>query len=270
MNNKYTVLLILPLLILIGCDDEPETSFDNLPKQVSVFGVKIAATENVPDAKVLHAANVLAQYLYNDANGTVDNQTVVDKMVAANATLIMMNTEDEGDSFDWDSIPDGTEVQDLFGFETHPDFHPETDYDPFDATLEEVLHLVTHVGYARAYSTVFGEEVGTSIANAMDIARGGQFTSIPSEYPSSAWYTYDDDSCDYSCMVTEYFYWSLTSILGAQKNRTDEISEEWQLNTKALVMDKDNAIYTLLTNSEYSLPVTLPDGNYEGFDITLD
>jgi hypothetical protein len=156
LNNKYTVLLILPLLILIGCDDEPETSFENLPKQVSVFGVKIAATENVPDA-----------------NGTVDNQTVVDKMVAANATLIMMNTEDEGDSFDWDSIPDGTEVQDLFGFETHPDFHPETDYDPFDATLEEVLHLVTHVGYARAYSTVFGEEVGTSIANAMDIARGG-------------------------------------------------------------------------------------------------
>ena len=60
MNNKYTVLLILPLLILIGCDDEPETSFDNLPKQVSVFGVKIIATENVPDVKVLHAANILA------------------------------------------------------------------------------------------------------------------------------------------------------------------------------------------------------------------
>jgi len=60
LNNKYTVLLILPLLILIGCDDEPETYFDDLPKQVSVFGVKIIATENVPDVKVLHAANILA------------------------------------------------------------------------------------------------------------------------------------------------------------------------------------------------------------------
>ena len=33
-------------------------------------------------------------------------------------------------------------------------------------------------------------------------------------------------------MVTEYFFWSLTSYLGAQKNRYEEISEEWKLNSK--------------------------------------
>ena len=71
-------------------------------------------------------------------------------------------------------------------------------------------------------------------------------------------------------MVTEYFYWSLTSILGAQKNRGSEIGGEWQLYTKALVMEKDAAIYSLLTNSEYNLPVTLPDGNYTGFPISLN
>ena len=50
----------------------------------------------------------------------------------------------------------------------------------------------------------------------MDKARGGQFTEIPNQYPSSAWYTYDDETCDYKCMSTEYIYWALTSILGGQ------------------------------------------------------
>ena len=96
----------------------------------------------------------------------------------------------------------------------------------------------------------------------MDIARGGQFTEIPETYPSSAWYTYDDQTCEYGCMVTEYFYWALTSILGAQKNRSDEIGQEWKLNTKDLVQTNDPAIYSLLTDSTYKLPSILPDGTY--------
>ena len=65
----------------------------------------------------------------------------------------------------------------------------------------------------------------------MDIARGGQWLNVPSSYPDEAWYHYDDESCDYACMITEYFYWSLTSLLGAQRNRYDEISHEWELHT---------------------------------------
>ena len=67
----------------------------------------------------------------------------------------------------------------------------------FDATLEEVLHLITHAGYAHVYPEVFGEKPGTQIAKAMDQARGGHFRRVPRSYPAGAWYTYDDRSCDY-------------------------------------------------------------------------
>ena len=104
--------------------------------------------------------------------------------------------------------------------------------EPNIAYLEEILHLVSSCGYARAYPEIFGEYKETKIALAMDKARGGYFEKIPKRYPEDAQYTYDDRSCDYSCMVTEYFYWSLTSYLGAHKNRHEEISEKWKTYTK--------------------------------------
>ena len=65
-------------------------------------------------------------------------------------------------------------------------------------------------------------------------------------------------------MITEYFYWTMTSILGAQEDRGGEISREWELHTKELVMEKDPDIYALLTDPQYKLPTVLPDGNYQG------
>lgn len=97
----------------------------------------------------------------------------------------------------------------------------------------------------------------------MDIARGGQFMTIPNTYPENAWYTYDDATCDYaSCQTIEYLYWAITSMLGAQENRLDEIGHEWKLNTNALVQSTDTAIYALLTNPAYKMPTVLPDGSY--------
>ena len=70
----------------------------------------------------------------------------------------------------------------------------------FDATLEEVLHLISDVGYGNAYPATFGERVGSELADAMDIARGGRFRRVPEQYPEEAWYTYDV-SCEYGCQT---------------------------------------------------------------------
>jgi len=56
----------------------------------------------------------------------------------------------------------------------------------------------------------------------------------------------------------------MTSILGAQEDRFDEIGQEWKLNTKEKVMETDPDIYNLLTDPQYKLPTILPDGNYQG------
>ncbi len=228
-------------------------------KKVNVFGVNIYAVSKVEDTKLLHAANIMAQYLDNDEDGVVDNELVIDKMLENNAFMVMWKSENDLNI----DPPSNAEGQDLGNDETHPSFVANGLTGSFDASLEEVLHIITHTGYADVYPDIFGEQAGTQMADAMDIARGGQFTSIPNSYPSDAWYTYDDSTCDYSCMLTEYHYWALTSILGAQANRLNEIGQEWKLNTKELVQQQDAAIYQLLTDPQYNFPTVLPDGTYK-------
>ena len=64
-------------------------------KYVNVFGVHIFATENTLNAKVLHAAHVLAQYLDNNADGAPDNLAVVSTMATATASVIMAPSSDD-------------------------------------------------------------------------------------------------------------------------------------------------------------------------------
>ncbi|MDN5213139.1 hypothetical protein QQ020_13815 [Fulvivirgaceae bacterium BMA12] len=237
-----------------------DAGFGGFNRKVEVFGISIYAVATVEDVKLLHAANLMAQYLDNNEDGVVDNPKVLAAMKDNKAFLVMWKKESDLDNLE---PPSGAEGQDLGNDETVPGFVSGGKAGQFDAALEEVWHIITHAGYASAYPDVFGESAGTSLSNAMDIARGGNFTTIPNPYPSGAWYTYDDATCDYNCMVTEYIYWAMTSILGAQENRLNEISQEWDLNTEALVQSTDVAIYQLLTDSQYKFPTVLPDGTYK-------
>jgi len=236
-----------------------DIEFTGLSKKVTVFGIPIYAVATVDDARLLHAANILAQYLDNNEDGTIDNQTVIDAMLTNNAFMFMWKSESDQNTV---NMPDNATGQDLGNDETIPAWHTNDHTGQFDAALEEVWHIITHTGYANAYPAVFGEGAGTSLSNAMDIARGGNFTTIPNPYPNGSWYTYDDATCTYNCMTTEYIYWSMTSILGAQVNRLNEISQEWDLNTNALVRSTDTAVYGLLTDPQYKFPTVLPDGTY--------
>lgn len=244
-----------PNFTIVPNSDSELSSFN---RKVAVFGIDIYAAPQVTNDRLLHAANIMAQYLDNDEDGTVDNQLVVDKMVENKAFMVMWKSENDLNI----DLPNGRLGQDLGNDETVINWHTNGKTGRFDAALEEVFHIITHAGYAQAYPDIFGETQGTTLANAMDIARGGQFTSIPNPYPASAWYTYDDQTCAYNCMTTEYIYWAMTSILGAQENRLDEIEQEWKLNTKTKVQNTDKAVYDLLTNPEYKFPTVLPNGKY--------
>ncbi len=230
-----------------------DLGFTETNRKVVVFGISIYAYANVEDEKLLHAANIMAQYLDNDEDGSVDNQVLLDELTLNNAKLYLWKTEDQTN----------LEAQDLGADETVPAWHDNGHVGEFDASLEEVWHVITHTGYANAYPAIFGEDTGTNLSIAMDAARKGQFITIPSSYPLGAWYTYDDATCDYNCMVTEYFYWGMMSILGAQENRLAEVEQEWDLNTRALVQTTDTDLYDLLTDVQYKLPTVLPDGTYK-------
>ena len=264
-----------------------------LNKYASVFGVNFFATSNTPDDKLVHSVNVLAEYLDNDADGLADNEKVLKALLAVNASIIMSGTEDDLDrSLDalperfHQSVDDGDIVYTtLFADEVPPNDGP-------DASLEEILHLITQAGYARAYPDVFGEQQGSEIANYMDVARGGYFAeddpsdcdddpnenwatgqcAVPPNgvYPNDAWYTYTDTTCSYDCMVTEYTYWAITSVLGAQSNRCDAIADEWSLCTESQVESQDNAVYRLLGDPSFALPTRIPKGDYKYTKIEIE
>ncbi len=111
---KKTCVLLVSFLILffVGCsseksDVEQETETSIVIKQIDVFGVHVYATATVADKKMLHAANMLAEYLDNDEDGIPDNQRVVDVLVKHKTSLIIAKDEDEMFSLDRSTLPRG-------------------------------------------------------------------------------------------------------------------------------------------------------------------
>ena len=221
-------------------------------KQVEIFGISIfATTTKKPDSKLLHAAGLLAQYLDNDNDGQPDdNQLVTQAIHQSKGVVVMSATRQESDEIDVhryipEKVWDNMTILGLYVEETHP---YGANRGLFDAVHEEILHLMTSAGYANAYPNMFGKKRVAAIALAMD----------------QAWYTYDDRSCDYGCQITEYIYWDITSILGAQDfpGRLDHISQKWRLNTTSKVKVGDPTLYQLLIAPQYAFPPKLPDGKY--------
>lgn len=237
-------------------------------RYTDVFGVLIVATPDTGNAKIVHAANVLAEYLDNDEDGVVDDELVQRSLLEGGAFLVMFDTERDArrSRIDHELIEEsGFRIgQDLYGEETLPEGPPHVrERGRFDASLEEVLHLVSN-GWRDVYPEDFGYRPGSRLTDAMDLARGGRFRRIPRRYPEDAWYHYDDETCDYECMAAEYLYWALTTHLGGQAypGRAEEIAVEWECPTPESLKRKDPAVHELLTDERFSLPKTLPDGRY--------
>ena len=69
---------------------------------------------------MLHAANVMAEYLDNDADGEPDNPRVIEVLRKEKATLIMTLDFSELESLSFDDLPTDRQFQDLNASETLP------------------------------------------------------------------------------------------------------------------------------------------------------
>ena len=250
-KNIFTVLDI---------PDEFSKAKTYYPKYINVFGLHIFASKKVRNKKIIHAANILAEYLDNDEDGMPDNQLVHEHLLKRKACLLMSKNNNAWES-DYERFWDifggrcrAQSLQSLYDVETNPGGGK------FDASLEEILHLITGSGYASAYPNELGYK-RSLLTYAMDRARGGKFLTIPKKYPKEAWYSYYDRTCSYECMAAEYIYWALTSYLGAQKKRY-EILREWRAYTKEKLIKMDPHVTKLITNPKFKFPTKLPDGHY--------
>ena len=138
-------------------------------RKVDVFGVPVYAFKNVSDTKLLHAANILAQFLDNDEDGNVDNPLIVETLIEQESGIFIWSKESESGSI---------RLQDLGDEETIPEWHTNGHSGRFDAALEEIWHVVTHSGYSKAYPSVFGESAGTSICYGRCAWRSVYFNSF--------------------------------------------------------------------------------------------
>ncbi len=204
-----------------------------------VFGVPIFATNQVTGDDVDHVRDVLKAYLDNNRDGRPDNRKVVKELIRSNAGMVMFSNEDEAEkSTIWESRQ--TQKYELFlvsGDETNVAGR-------FDASLEEVLHMITDSGYGPAYPSAFGAKRKSQLGRLTSAAvRRGDFV-------------YDDPSCDFSsCMMQEYFYWSVTSLNGLQEDRCEEISDEWRNCTPELMRLNDPKMVALITKKRYRMPL---------------
>ncbi|GMI13299.1 hypothetical protein TrVE_jg12597 [Triparma verrucosa] len=157
------------------------TLFD---KYINVFGINIIAQESVPDIKVEHVANVLAQYLDNDEDGEIDDEKVGDELFRRYASILLFDDQRDADNFFRPSnilvwieylnllvagavgnyqellsseIIPKSKALDAFHHGEGPRGDSFYDEDEFDKTLEEVLHLITHSGVRHKYEEAFGE-----------------------------------------------------------------------------------------------------------------
>lgn len=224
-------------------------------KHVEVLGAAhVYASSSTQHSKILHAANVLAQYLDNNEDGVADDPALLANLQSRHASLVMWPTESAfensgAEDIIPDSVWDTVLIQLQFGSETNPGYPTNNE---FDWALEEVLHLV-YGGLVEVYPWVFGDMHNTSLANAMDTVIAG------------GWYHYADPTCDYGCKVAEFHYWSLTSILGAQNYpwRIPEIADEWELPTAALMHQHASATVAILSDPQYHQATLLPNGSYD-------
>jgi hypothetical protein len=232
-------------------------------KYVSVFGLSVLAEPGVSDAQAIYVATVVAELLDNDENGEVDDPALLARLQQNEALFPVFSGEGSAAEMDLMENYQGQGISAvLYKGEVDPS---QPGHWGSDATVEEVMHTINACGHVQIYPEAFALQPGSSLlTEAMDIARGGQFLSVPGSYPSEAWYHYDDTTCDYRCMAIEYLYWAQVTNMGIldDPQTCAGIANEWEPCSPALLQSTDVKVYALITDPAYRLPQVAPNGVY--------
>lgn len=241
--------------------DEP--GYRKFTQYVNMNGLGVYGEDGVSEEKMLYVAAVFAELLDNDEDGQWDDPKVFSELLAQKALMPIFASDGSAAEQEFFDNYNGRGVSAvLYDGEVDPS---QPGHWGSDATVEETLHTINHVGHVSVYPEVFGLEPGSSrLTEAMDVARGGQWKTFPNSYPEEAWYHYDDPTCDYECMAIEYIYWALVSNMGIldDPQTCSGIANEWELCSKALLQEGDVLVYALITDPNQPLPQLAPDGVY--------
>ena len=280
LNQKmYFVFFLLIFAVKPAMSQCPNMKDIKIAKS---FGIEICAMPKVDNKYLIHAKKVMDKLIDYNNDGLVDNQKAIDEIIRTGSAFAIFSSEREVHKFENVYYPEEVmEEMEKITRQNGLDFERDEDEDKIEAlleqnfgtfltvfteemnlsgrgktwdpTIEEALHLITHMGYAQAYPNIFGQNKHSEIAKLMDEARGGYFERAQRRYPSAAYYTYEDDSCTYACQITEFTYWAITSLRGQQTDRGNEISDEWQLYTPEKIRSIAPKLEKLLTKEEYKI-----------------
>jgi len=200
----------------------------------------------------------LRQLLDNDADGVVDDPTVVNYMVTNNYFMFVSATEAEAGSDNngmpsigfgqgtgiYEAVPNSCDIPVNRGATTNRStwqaaVNTQTGCDTSkDATTEETLHLITEAA-ARIWPAKW-DRTQTSTAGAAVYALNGNcgwgYTNNyqnPSTTNCNGTYAYDDATCNEACVVVEGIYWAIVSYIGGlyTSARAEDVKREWLLVT---------------------------------------
>ena len=167
----------------------------------------------------------------------------------------------------------------LLTFILHISSQDPDDMSSYDNAYCEVSQQMFNMGYRAVYPDVFMDKKGSQVARTMDKLIGdcGHAYDHTFKYPHcTGKFHYSDRTCDYSCLVSEYEWWSLTTILGGQDGtsgtvapgdgagpRCKYIKDEWESCSADQLKKNDPGIYAIMTDPKYILPIKLPGGVYK-------
>lgn len=207
--------------------------------------ILICVTEEVPDSKLRHAANVAAQWLDNDQNGTVDEPILLSALQENEPILLMSDT---GFNFlEYFAIESGLGDrigQDLAAQETAP-------LQGRDASQEEIHHLIMTAGWVNAFPETFGDDPRDTSEVYLAWRKAEE----------KKLYHYGDPTCDDNCKIVEFFYLATAAYLGSS---IDVLHDELRVKTQRALKQELPEVVQIIEAKHYNYSQNMwPDGKYK-------